>query len=127
MIYINVVVEDPLSEAVARALLKQSKQEYQVNSCLGKCGKEYIRTKLRGFNGAAKGIAPRHGDTRSVGPDYNYLLIEFVERRWNARVAAKRSDSLRRALRRLDMFQPTQTAHRAAPSRQRYRQGPGSI
>ncbi|MBI4564946.1 MAG: AAA family ATPase [Planctomycetes bacterium] len=35
---------------------------------------------------------------RSVGPAYSSRLIEYVERHWRPRVAANRSDSLRRAI-----------------------------
>ena len=68
--------------------------------------KEYViglarRSRLRTIR---EDIAPRKGDIRRVGPNYNGRLIEFANKKWNARKAARRSDSLRRALLRLDRF-----------------------
>jgi len=46
-------------------------------------------------------MLPRPGSGRAVGPVYASRMIEFAERRWRPEAAAKRSDSLRRCLRRL--------------------------
>ena len=43
-------------------------------------------------------MVPREGSARAVGPAYTSRLIEYVETRWRAQVAAGRSDSLRRAM-----------------------------
>ncbi len=43
-------------------------------------------------------MVPRDGSGRSVGPAYASRLIEYVGTRWRARVAAKRANSLQRAI-----------------------------
>ena len=43
-------------------------------------------------------MVPRPGSGREVGEAYDARLIEFVQRRWRPEEAAKRSESLRRAL-----------------------------
>jgi len=43
-------------------------------------------------------MAPRPGTGRSVGAAYTSRLIEFLDGRWNPETAARRSDSLRRAM-----------------------------
>lgn len=48
-----------------------------------------------------RGIAPAKGRTVKVGPQYNSLLTEFVERQWSPTRAARHSDSLRRSLARI--------------------------
>jgi hypothetical protein len=47
-------------------------------------------------------MVPREGSGRPVGPAYSSRLIEYVETRWRPDVAARRSDSLRRAIACLD-------------------------
>lgn len=44
-------------------------------------------------------MVPREGSGRAVGPAYSSRLIEFVSSHWRPDVAAKRADSLRRAIR----------------------------
>jgi hypothetical protein len=46
-------------------------------------------------------LVPGHGSTAVVGPAFNARLIEFVAAEWNPAKAAKVSDSLDRAVRRL--------------------------
>jgi hypothetical protein len=43
-------------------------------------------------------MVPRAESGRVVGPAYTSRMIEFVQTRWNPEVAAKRADSLRRAM-----------------------------
>jgi len=43
-------------------------------------------------------MLPREGSGRPVGPAYTSRLIEYVQTAWRPRTAARRSDSLRRAL-----------------------------
>lgn len=43
-------------------------------------------------------MVPREGSGRSVGPAYTSRLIEYAEKQWRPEVAARRSDSLRRAI-----------------------------
>lgn len=43
-------------------------------------------------------MVPRHGSGRSIGPAYTSRLIEYVDHHWRPEVAAKRADSLRRAI-----------------------------
>ena len=43
-------------------------------------------------------MVPRKGSGRQVGPAYSSRLIEFVSSSWQPDVAARRSDSLRRAI-----------------------------
>ena len=47
-------------------------------------------------------MVPRERSRRSVGPAYASRLIEYVETRWRPEEAAKRTNSLRRALMCLD-------------------------
>jgi hypothetical protein len=55
IIPIHLAVEDILSEAVLRMLLKQSGKNFEVGSCFRRRGFGYLRTKIEGFNNAAKG------------------------------------------------------------------------
>lgn len=43
-------------------------------------------------------MVPREGSRRPVGPAYTSRLIEYVESRWRSEVAARHSESLRRAI-----------------------------
>lgn len=43
-------------------------------------------------------MVPRLGSGRSVGPAYTSTLIEYAERHWRPKVAARRADSLQRAI-----------------------------
>ncbi len=52
---INLVVEDELSEAVARKLLRTGIQSYAVSVVYNRGGYGYIKKNIRGFNSAAKG------------------------------------------------------------------------
>ncbi len=52
---INLVVEDELSEAVARRLLESSPQPYALRIVYSRGGYGYIKEKICGFNNAAKG------------------------------------------------------------------------
>lgn len=47
-------------------------------------------------------MIPREGSGRSVGPGYESKVIEYAQVKWRPVVAAKRSDSLRRAMACLD-------------------------
>lgn len=47
-------------------------------------------------------MVPRTGSGRSVGPAYSSTLIEFVASTWQPNSAAKRSESLRRAIKCLE-------------------------
>ena len=47
-------------------------------------------------------MIPREGSGRSVGPGYESKVIEYAQMKWRPVVAAKRSDSLRRAMACLD-------------------------
>jgi hypothetical protein len=52
---INLAVEDDLSEAVLRMMLHKSGRQYAVSSCYGRSGFGYLKSKIIGFNNAAKG------------------------------------------------------------------------
>lgn len=55
-VYLNLVVEDRLSEAVLRSMLRQlTDRSYEVRKCYQRGGFGYIKKNLRGFNHAAKG------------------------------------------------------------------------
>lgn len=45
-----------------------------------------------------KDMVPREGSGRPTGPAYTSRLIEYAERHWRPQIAARRSDSLRRAI-----------------------------
>lgn len=53
---INLAVEDSLSETVLRKILKQSGCSYAVSHTYMKNGYGYLKSKINGFNNAAKGI-----------------------------------------------------------------------
>lgn len=194
---INLAVEDPLSDAVARKILSSSSGIYEVGVTYSRGGFGYLKSKLEGFNNAAKGtpffvltdldveecapklraqwlpngnhpnlvfriavreveswlladlknfsaflgiktsamrrsietikdpkdflirlasksprreiradIVPPRNSARKQGPNYNGRLIEFVEKKWNPIQASRLSDSLDRAIKRLDDFSP---------------------
>ena len=46
-------------------------------------------------------MVPREGSGCPIGPAYSSRLIEFVSHLWQPQVAAKRSESLKRAIERL--------------------------
>lgn len=52
---INLAVEDDLSEAVLKEILKQSQRPFVVGTCLKKRGFGYLKKILPGLNKAAKG------------------------------------------------------------------------
>ncbi|MCY4047011.1 MAG: hypothetical protein OXF42_02735 [Candidatus Dadabacteria bacterium] len=51
-------------------------------------------------------VLPRRDSTSRVGPNYNGKLNEFVLKHWDARVAARSSESLKRTFDRLREFEP---------------------
>ena len=68
---INLVVEDELSEAVARKLLRTGVQSYAVSVVYNRGGYGYIKKNIRGFNSAAKGtpwLVLTDLDTRECPP-----------------------------------------------------------
>lgn len=52
---IDLAVEDPLSEAVLRRMLERCGQNYAVGAVYNRGGNGYLRTRIRGWNTAAKG------------------------------------------------------------------------
>ncbi|MCT7951767.1 DUF4276 family protein [Ancylothrix sp. C2] len=54
---INLAVEDALSEAVVREMLKQSQRPFSIGICLNKGGYGYLKKIISGLNHAAKGSA----------------------------------------------------------------------
>jgi hypothetical protein len=54
----------------------------------------------------ARTIAPVPGTNVSVGPEYNRTLLPFVRDCWDLHSAAKRSESLRRAIAAIKAFKP---------------------
>ncbi len=50
---INLAVEDSLSEAVARKILYQSDNNYNIANCLSRRGCGYLKSKMKAFNEAA--------------------------------------------------------------------------
>jgi hypothetical protein len=55
-IHINLAVEDALSEAVLREMLKQSQRPFFIGSCLNRGGYGYLKKITPGLNHAAKGM-----------------------------------------------------------------------
>ncbi len=55
VIPVTLAVEDALSEAVLRVLLRQSRKSYAVGHCHRRQGFGYLKKKIGGFNNAAKG------------------------------------------------------------------------
>jgi hypothetical protein len=56
MIPVNLAVEDDLSEAVLRRLLKHTGREYAVGTVYGRSGYGYLRSSIAGWNKAARGV-----------------------------------------------------------------------
>ncbi|KKI98059.1 hypothetical protein [Prochlorothrix hollandica] len=54
---INLAVEDDLSEAVLKEILKQSQRPFSIGTCLKRQGFGYLKKILPGINHAAKGSA----------------------------------------------------------------------
>jgi len=52
---IHLAVEDPLSEAMLRAILLHSGRSYTVGSCYSRGGNGYLKKTIDGFNQGAKG------------------------------------------------------------------------
>lgn len=52
---INIAVEDALSDAVVRKLLILSKKKYAIGVTYSRGGFGYLKTRINGFNNAAKG------------------------------------------------------------------------
>lgn len=52
---INLAVEDDLSEAVLKEILKQSQRPFSIGTCLKQRGYGYLKKRLPGINKAAKG------------------------------------------------------------------------
>ncbi|WP_250125743.1 hypothetical protein [Chroococcidiopsis sp. CCMEE 29] len=52
---INLAVEDDLSEAVLKGILKQSQRPFSIGTCLKRRGYGYLKKILPGINHAAKG------------------------------------------------------------------------
>jgi hypothetical protein len=196
---IHLVVEDDLSDALLRKILKESNNDFAVGTSYGKRGYRYIQRKVQAFNMAAKGtpflvlsdleaecapaqvkawlpipkhhnllfriavreieawlladragfasflginkesiprnadvihnpkqlvinlarrsrkralrqaIVPIRGRTARVGPDYNGQLSSYVLGSWNIVEALKNSESLRKAIKAINEFQPVWT------------------
>jgi hypothetical protein len=51
-------------------------------------------------------MLPQRGSTAKIGPNYNFLLTDFVKTRWDPVNALENSDSLRRAVNHLRIFNP---------------------
>jgi hypothetical protein len=58
LIPINLAVEDDLSEAVLREILKQSQRPFHVGSCLKRGGYGYLKKILPGINNSAVKASP---------------------------------------------------------------------
>lgn len=56
MIPINLAVEDDLSDAVVRRLLSESARPYAAGTTYGRSGFGYLRSTIRGWNRAARGV-----------------------------------------------------------------------
>ncbi len=56
MIPINLAVEDDLSDAVLRRLLSESARPYAAGPTYGRSGFGYLRSTIRGWNRAARGV-----------------------------------------------------------------------
>jgi hypothetical protein len=53
--WVNIVVEDQLSEAVLRRILSESTTRFDVLACYGGCGYQYIRDRVPQFSNASRG------------------------------------------------------------------------
>lgn len=62
--------------------------------------------KKSGKKDIAKTIAPSPGTSAAIGPEYNQALLPFVRKNWDINQAAKRSESLRRAVEAITRFKP---------------------
>lgn len=191
-LFVNIAVEDALSEAILRAMVRQIRPDISIDKCFSRGGYGYLKRMISGFNNAAKinpyivltdldkaacasglisqwlphpkhdrllfrvavreveswllahriafseffeiskanipldpdsladakqelmrlarksksrvireGVAPRQNSTAQQGPDYNALLIPFIDSEWNCVSAAKNSPSLMRTMARI--------------------------
>ena len=53
---VNLAIEDELSEAVLRRLLRDARRGYSVGTAYGRSGNGYLRRTIAGWNRAARGI-----------------------------------------------------------------------
>ncbi|HIE01910.1 MAG TPA: hypothetical protein EYP59_16770 [Thiotrichaceae bacterium] len=56
-IFINLAVEDILSEFVLREMLKQSQRPFVIGNCICHGGYGYLKKNIHAFNKAAQGMA----------------------------------------------------------------------
>ena len=56
LIYVNIAVEDDLSDVVLRKVIEDANPNIIVNNCYGKRGSVYLKSKISGFNNASKSI-----------------------------------------------------------------------
>jgi hypothetical protein len=56
------------------------------------------------FRNLREGIVPRTGSGRSVGPEYNAILSQYIATNWDVKRACLNSDSLNRAFERIANF-----------------------
>lgn len=107
-IYVNLVVEDSLSESATRALLVATGRSYCVSTPFVGHGYGYIKTRINGFNRAAQGIpfvvltdldtaecAPALMDEWLTGPQHPNLLFRVAVREVEAWLLADRSSIAR--------------------------------
>lgn len=56
-------------------------------------------------------IVPLQGSTAKIGPDYNGVLIGFVQSRWKVEEALKYSPSLKRAFTAINRYRPVNPSY----------------
>jgi len=101
---IQLAVEDKLSEAVLRAILRQSDRMFCVGSCLQRGGFGYLKENIKRFNNAAKGTpfivltdldnaecAPALLNEWLTIPKHHNLLFRIAVRKVEAWILAHRS------------------------------------
>lgn len=79
---LNLAVEDDLSEAVLRKILRQCGQDYAVGTCYGKRGFGYLKRIIPGLNNAARGtpfLVLTDLDASNCAPEMIREWLPFVK------------------------------------------------
>ena len=82
-----------------------SKGKFPKDVEIFKSPKEQMLNLIRKYgNRKVKDILPRKGSTAKVSPNYNNILVRFVEESWNPKRASLHSPSLKKAIHRVSQI-----------------------
>lgn len=100
---IHLVVEDDLSDAILRKILKESLNTFAIGFSYGKCGYGYIKRQIQAFNNAARGTpflvlsdleaecAPKQINEWLQVPKHHNLVFRIAVRETESWLLADRS------------------------------------